>query len=104
MLATVATLERLFGANGVVGGAVAGGFLDTHSAAASVGALAVRGVIGTDAATIATALAISANAATKLWVAAAGGGAPYFTRLAPGLVAMIAALWAGIAIGRVVAA
>jgi uncharacterized membrane protein (DUF4010 family) len=104
MLAVVAALERLFGASGVVGGAVAGGFLDTHSAAASVGALAVRGVIATDAATIAIALAISANAATKLWVAAAGGGAPYFTRLAPGLVAMIAALWAGIAMGRVIGA
>jgi uncharacterized membrane protein (DUF4010 family) len=104
MLAVVAALERLFGASGVVGGAVAGGFLDTHSAAASVGALAVRGVIATDAATIAIALAISANAATKLWVAAAGGGAPYFNRLAPGLVAMIAALWAGIAMGRVIGA
>jgi uncharacterized membrane protein (DUF4010 family) len=104
MLATVAALERLFGASGVVGGAVAAGFLDTHSAAASVSALAVRGVIATDAAVIAIALAISANAATKLWVAAAGGGAPYFNRLAPGLVAMIAALWAGIALGRLVGA
>jgi uncharacterized membrane protein (DUF4010 family) len=102
MLATVAALERLFGASGVVGGAVAGGFLDTHSAAASVGALALRGVISTDAATIAISLAISANAATKLWVAAAGGGLPYFNRLAPGLVAMIAALWGGIAISRAI--
>jgi uncharacterized membrane protein (DUF4010 family) len=104
MLAAVAALERLFGATGVVGGAVAGGFLDTHSAAASVGALAVRGVISTEAAMIGIALAISANAATKLWVAAAGGGAPYFKRLAPGLVAMIAALWAGLEISRVLGA
>jgi uncharacterized membrane protein (DUF4010 family) len=102
MLTTVAALERLFGARGVVGGAVAGGFLDTHSAAASVSALAVRGVISADSAVIAIALAISANAMTKLWVAAAGGGMAYFKRLAPGLVAMIAALWAGIAISRAV--
>ena len=100
MLAAVSALERLFGARGVVGGAVAGGFLDTHSAAASVSALAMRGVISTDAAIIAIAVAISANAVTKLWVAAAGGGARYFRYLAPGLAAMIAALWAGIALGR----
>ena len=102
MLLAVAALERLFGARGVVGGAVAGGFLDTHSAAASVSALAVRGVIATDAAVIAIAMAISANVATKLWVAAAGGGARYFSRLAPGLVAMVTALWVGIAVGRAI--
>jgi uncharacterized membrane protein (DUF4010 family) len=100
MLLAVSALERLFGARGVIGGAVAGGFLDTHSAAASVTALAASGAVSADAASVAVAMAISANTATKLWVAAAGGGARYFNRLAPGLVAMILALWAGLALAR----
>jgi uncharacterized membrane protein (DUF4010 family) len=104
MLLAVSLLERLFGARGVLGGAVAGGFLDTHSAAASVTALAARGAVPADAAVVAIALAISANAATKLWAAAAGGGTRYFNRLAPGLVAMILALWAGVAMVRAVGA
>lgn len=95
MLVVVALLQRLFGSRGVIGGAIAGGFLDTHSAAASVTALAARGTIDADAAVVAISLAISANVATKLWFAAAGGGAPYFKRLAPGLLAMLIALWAG---------
>ncbi len=103
MLATIAALGRFFGDRGVVGGAVAGGFLDAHSAAASVAALSLRGSLGVDAALVAIALAITANTVTKLAVAAAGGGARYFNRLAPGLVAMIAALWTGLALGNFLA-
>ena len=96
MLLVVALLQRGFGDNGVVAGAIVGGFFDAHSASASVASLAQQGVIASDAAMLAIGLAVSANTVTKLWVAFAGGGA-YFRRLAPGLIAIVAALWAGIA-------
>jgi uncharacterized membrane protein (DUF4010 family) len=99
MLLAVALLSRFFGAGGVVGGAILGGFLDTHSAAASVAALATRGNLEVETAAVAVTLAVSANAITKLW-AAASGGSRYFARLAPSLVGMIAALWLALMLPR----
>lgn len=95
MLMVIALLGRLFGDGGIIGGAIAGGFIDTHSAAASVTALAARGALAPDAAVTAVALAMSANTVTKLWAASTGGRA-YFLRLAPSVVGMIGALWLGI--------
>ena len=92
MLLAISVLGRLFGTGGLLAAAVLGGFLDTHSAAASIGSLASRGAVPEDAAATALALAISANAATKLGVAATAGR-DFVLRLAPSLVAMIAALW-----------
>lgn len=92
MLLAIALLGRLYGSSGLLAAAVIGGFLDTHSAAASVGALAGRGALDAAAVAPALALAVSANVVTKLWVAATGGRA-FFLRLAPSLVAMTAALW-----------
>jgi uncharacterized membrane protein (DUF4010 family) len=99
MLLAIALLGRTFGAGGVLGGAILGGFLDTHSAAASVTALAVRGALAPQDAVVAIALAITANAVTKL-VSAATGGRTYFLRLAPSIVAMVAALWLGVALSH----
>lgn len=96
LLAAVALLGRAFGARGVLGGAIAGGFLDTHSAAASVAALAAADTLEPAAASLAVALAISANTLTKFWAAGAGGGTRFLARLAPGLLAMLAALWIGV--------
>lgn len=95
MLVGIALLQRAFGSAGVLAGAVVGGFLDTHSAAASVASLARTQAVGVNAALWAIGLAVSANTFTKLWVAVAGGRR-YFLGLAPGLIAMLAALWAGI--------
>lgn len=95
MLVGIALLQRAFGSAGVLAGAVVGGFLDTHSAAASVASLARTQAVGVNAALWAIGLAVSANTVTKLWVAVAGGRR-YFLGLAPGLIAMLAALWAGI--------
>lgn len=99
MLLAIALLGRTFGSGGVLGGAIVGGFLDTHSATASVTALAARGALAPQATDVAIALAITANALTKL-VSAGTGGRTYFLRLAPSLVAMVAALWLGLALPR----
>ncbi|MCU0758435.1 MAG: DUF4010 domain-containing protein [Steroidobacteraceae bacterium] len=100
MMIGIALLGRAFGASGVLGGAILGGFLDTHSAAASVTALDARGALAPADAVVAVALAVTANSVTKL-VSAGTGGREYFLRLAPSLVAMIVALWLGVAATRI---
>jgi uncharacterized membrane protein (DUF4010 family) len=97
MLAAIALLQRAFGAAGLLGGAVAAGFLDTHGAAASVAALAQRGLASSTAGVIGVGLAVTANTATKIWATFTGGGA-FARRLIPGLIVMLAALWISIAV------
>jgi uncharacterized membrane protein (DUF4010 family) len=95
MLFTIALLQRVFGASGALAAAAIGGFLDTHSSAASVAGLGGQGLLEERAVSIGVGLAISANTVTKLVVAAVAGGRAYFFRLAPSLLAMLVAFWCG---------
>lgn len=90
----VAWLQRSFGPGWALAGVIIGGFADAHSTAASVGSLATQGQIPQSMAAIAVGLVVTTNTLSKLGFAWAGGSA-YFFRLAPGLVLLIAAYWAG---------
>jgi uncharacterized membrane protein (DUF4010 family) len=90
----VAWLQRSFGPTWALAGVVIGGFADAHSTAASVGSLTSQEQMTRALAPIAIGLIITTNTLSKLGFARAGGSA-YFWRLAPGLVLLIAAYWAG---------
>lgn len=82
---------RWFGARYAVATVMLGGFADVHSATASAGMLCNGGALTPQRAALAIALAIAANAATKLTLAWRGGGLGFALRLAPGLLLSIAA-------------
>ena len=88
----VAWLQRSFGPTWALAGVVIGGFADAHSTAASVGSLAAQEQLPRELAIIAIGLVITTNTLSKLGFACAGGW-PYFLRLAPGLLLLIAAFW-----------
>lgn len=85
-------LKKLFGAGGVVIGATAGGFLDSHSSSAAVANLVGQGALEAPAAAVAIALVVSANTVSKLLFARTGGSA-FFWRVGLSLVAMLATFW-----------
>ena len=88
----VAWLQRTFGPTWALGGVVIGGFADAHSTTASVGSLAAQGQLTPELAMIAIGLVVTTNTLSKLGFARAGGW-PYFLRLAPGLLLLVAAFW-----------
>lgn len=96
LLVLAAALERSLGEAGALVGISLGGFADAHSAAASGAALAQRGVMTDQIAAFAVLLALTTNTLTKLIVAAATGGRTYLAGLAPALLLMLAAGWAGL--------
>ena len=82
---------RWFGARYAVATVMLGGFADVHSATASAGMLCNGSALTPQRAALAIALAVAANAATKLTLAWRGGGLGFALRLAPGLLLSIAA-------------
>lgn len=90
-----AWLGDRFGSAGALVGIAAGGFADTHSAAATAAAMAGKGSITLHYATIATLAAITTNTLTKLITALMSGGVAYMRRLAPALLLMLLGLYAG---------
>ncbi|MFN7270878.1 MAG: MgtC/SapB family protein [Gammaproteobacteria bacterium] len=95
-----AWLVQRFGEAGALFGIGLGGLADAHSAAASAGALAAEGVLALPAASLAILLALVANTATKLVVAATTGGLRYATLLAGPHLAMLAAAGIALAVAR----
>ena len=95
LLLLAAWLEHRYGAAGALVGVALGGFADTHSVAASAAALQGKGSIGLQEAALGVRLAMTANTASKLAVAWTSGGARFLRAVAPALLLMLAALWAG---------
>jgi uncharacterized membrane protein (DUF4010 family) len=93
--AALGFVERMLGAVAVQGAAALAGFADPHAAGASVLALAADDRISDAAAAWACLLALSTNTATRLVMACAAGGWGYGLRLSVGLLAGLAAAWAG---------
>jgi uncharacterized membrane protein (DUF4010 family) len=70
------------------------GFVDVHAAAASVFSLAAGGAISSADVLFPLLLAFTTNTVSKLVAAWAAGGTPYAVRVAAGLLALAAAVWA----------
>jgi uncharacterized membrane protein (DUF4010 family) len=93
-----AILADRYGAAGASIGVALAGFADAHSATASAAALAARGSMSTATAVLAILLAVTANTFTKCVIAFISGGMAFGMRVVLGLVLMMIALWAGVAL------
>jgi uncharacterized membrane protein (DUF4010 family) len=93
--ALLGLVEEHYGAGATQLGTALAGFADAHAAGASVLGLAADARMPLPAAVWACLLGLSTNTASKLIVAFAAGGAAYGTRVGAGLLAALAAAWAG---------
>lgn len=92
--AGVAYVQQTLGTQAATAATAIAGFADVHAASASAFALAARGTLPVDGMLLAMLLAFSTNTVSKLVAAAAAGGARFALRVAPGLVLLLAAVWA----------
>ncbi|HEY5633324.1 MAG TPA: DUF4010 domain-containing protein [Burkholderiaceae bacterium] len=92
MLAAVA--GEHFGSVAVIAAAAVAGTVDVHAAAAAVGVLVDSGNVGVAEGGLPVALAFSTNTASKLIAAWVGGGARFAVAVLPGLIGLLAVVWA----------
>lgn len=95
VLVISAGLNASLGNMGMVLGAVVSGFADAHATAASGASLAAAGKITVEQAILPILLGLTSNTITKAVVAYNAGGRRYAMQIIPGLVFMLAAVWAG---------
>ncbi len=99
VLVVSAALSAWLGARGTLLAAAATGLVDAHATAASVASLVAAGKLPQDAALWPILVGLSTNALMKAVVAFHAGGVSYASRIVPGLVLMIAAVWLGVWFG-----
>lgn len=95
-----AALQAWFGDLGAAAAAALAGLVDAHAAAISVAALARSGQLAPADAVLPILAGFSTNAATKIVLAATAGGRAYALRVAPGVVLVTGAAWAGALLSR----
>ena len=99
VLVLSAALSAWLGTRGTLLAAAATGLVDAHATAASVASLVVAGKLPPDTALWPILIGLGSNSLMKAVVAFHAGGATYATRIVPGLVLMIAAVWLGVWLG-----
>ncbi|MFZ0267182.1 MgtC/SapB family protein [Caulobacter sp.] len=102
VLLASAALRAEFGATGAILAAAVAGFVDTHAPAISIASLTANGRISAQDAVIPILAGFTTNTITKIVVASTSGGRAFALRVAPGVVLVAAAAWAGALIGHVV--
>ena len=100
LLVAAALLQRRFGALGVLVAALIGGFGDTHSAAATVSAMAAQHRIGEAAAAVPILAAFTSNACAKAIAAFMCGRGNFRWVLIGSLSVAVAAAWAAYGFAR----
>lgn len=95
ILVASAALQDWYGNTGVLAVAGLAGLADTHSAAISVASLVASNKLDVQAAVVPILAAITTNSLTKMIFAITGGGTAFALRVIPGLVVVVAAVWAG---------
>ena len=95
MLIASAALRDWFGETGVIVGAAAAGFVDTHSAAIAVASLVASGKMTAADAVFPVLAALSTNTISKIAFAWSSGSRSFALRLIPGLILVVGAAWAG---------
>jgi uncharacterized membrane protein (DUF4010 family) len=94
MLVIAAALRSWLGETGVTVGAIVAGFVDTHAAAISVASLVASAKTTPQEAVLPILAAMTSNAVAKMAMAISAGSPGFALRMAPGLIASIAAAWA----------
>lgn len=95
VLLASAALREWFGAPGALVAAALAGFVDTHAAAISIAAMVASGKMSAAAAVAPILAGLTTNTITKIIVARTTGGRAFALRVVPGLLLVIAAVWAG---------
>lgn len=101
VLLASAALRAEFGETGAILAAAVAGFVDTHAPAISIASLTANGRMSAQDAVIPILAGFTTNTITKIVVAATSGGRAFALRVAPGVVLVAAAAWAGALIGQV---
>lgn len=101
VLLVSAALRAEFGEAGAILAAAVAGFVDTHAPAISIASLTANGRMTAQDAVIPILAGFTTNTITKIIVAAASGGRAFALRVAPGVVLVATAAWAGALIGHV---
>jgi uncharacterized membrane protein (DUF4010 family) len=101
VLLASAALRAEFGESGAILAAAVAGFVDTHAPAISIASLAANGRIAAQDVVIPILAGFTTNTITKIVVAATSGGRAFALRVAPGVVLVAAAAWAGVLVGHV---
>ncbi|MDE1906149.1 MAG: MgtC/SapB family protein [Rhodospirillales bacterium] len=100
MLLGSAALRAWAGEAGVMAGALVAGFADAHSPAISIASLVAGGKMAPSEAVLPILVAVTTNTASKLAMARGVGSQGFLLRIAPGVVAPVAAAWvAALALG-----
>ena len=99
---TAGVLRHWLGLPGLYLGVGLAGLADLHAGAMSVIGLEVSGQVSPDTAAIAVVIAVSANTVTKAALAVVAGGPAFAVRVIPGLIAVAAATWAGLALSTII--
>jgi uncharacterized membrane protein (DUF4010 family) len=92
--AAVSWVQAQYGEGAAVLGTALAGFADVHAASASAVSLAAGGRLAAAGLQWAILLAFTANTAGKLIAAVAAGGAGFAGRVLPGLLLLLAGVWA----------
>jgi uncharacterized membrane protein (DUF4010 family) len=93
MIVVAAAIRHWLGATGLVIGAAFGGVVDTHAAAMSVASLVAAGQLQPSEAIIPILVAMTANAAMKILMAATAGGTRFAFGIGTGVALSMAAAW-----------
>jgi uncharacterized membrane protein (DUF4010 family) len=101
VLLASAALRANFGEAGAILAAGVAGFVDTHAPAISIASLAAAGRMTPPEVVLPILAGFTTNTITKIVVAATSGGRAFALRVAPGVVLVAAAAWAGALIGHV---
>ena len=95
VLIASAALREWFGETGVIVGAAAAGFVDTHSPAIAIGSLVASGKMTAADAVFPVLAAFSTNTISKIIFALSSGSRSFALRLIPGLILVAGAAWVG---------
>jgi uncharacterized membrane protein (DUF4010 family) len=95
VLIASAALREWFGETGVIVGAAAAGFVDTHSPAIAIASLVASGKMTAADAVFPVLAAFSTNTISKIIFALSSGSRAFALRLIPGLMLVAGAAWAG---------
>jgi uncharacterized membrane protein (DUF4010 family) len=93
--AGLAALQAWLGPRGLLAGAFLAGFADAHAVAISTATLVARGDLDAGAAVVPILIGFTSNSAMKVVAARLAGGWPFVLLVAPGVVLIAAAAWAG---------
>ena len=95
VLIASAALREWFGETGVIVGAAAAGFVDTHSPAIAIASLVASGKMTAADAVFPVLAAFSTNTISKIIFALSSGSRSFALRLIPGLILVAGAAWVG---------